>query len=75
MQVDLFFYREPEEPKQQDEEAIAAPDYADYSAAGIGGIPGDQWSSQIPDSQWTPETAPPSISAVPGVGWTPDQGL
>ncbi|KAK6139151.1 hypothetical protein DH2020_027105 [Rehmannia glutinosa] len=72
--VDLFFYREPEESKEQEEEEIPAlPDYADYT----GGAAGGDWSSsQIPDSQWTPDMAaaiPPAASgwtadAVPGVG-------
>ncbi|KAL3835678.1 hypothetical protein ACJIZ3_010414 [Penstemon smallii] len=69
--VDLFFYREPEETKEQEEEEVPAlPDYADYSAAAIGG----DWSSgQIPDAQWAPDLA----SAIPPVasGWTADSGV
>ncbi|CAA3006031.1 40S ribosomal SA-like [Olea europaea subsp. europaea] len=64
--VDLFFYREPEEAKEpEEEETPALPDYADYSAATI---VGDWSSSQIPDAQWAPEmtgTLPPVAS-----GWT-----
>ncbi|PON50597.1 Ribosomal protein [Trema orientale] len=70
--VDLFFYREPEEAKQQDEEeALVVPDYGitDYSAAGIGGLAGDQWSAQIPDAAW-PSEVPPAIPAVAAVDWT-----
>ncbi|KAK9099605.1 hypothetical protein Syun_026650 [Stephania yunnanensis] len=65
--VDLFFYREPEEAKEhEEEEAIAAPDYAaDFSTAALG-LPADQWSTQIADSQWAPELAAP---AVPAVDW------
>lgn len=70
-QVDLFFYRDPEETKEEEpEEVPALPDYADYTAAAGGG----DWSSaQIPDSQWVPEIA----GAVPPVagGWTADAGL
>ncbi|PIN08907.1 40S ribosomal protein SA (P40)/Laminin receptor 1 [Handroanthus impetiginosus] len=66
--VDLFFYRDPEEAKEQQEEEVPAlPDYADYSAPGIGA----DWSSgQIPESQWTPDIA----GAIPPVagGWTAD---
>eukprot|EP00262_Sarcandra_glabra_P010280 TRINITY_DN2535_c0_g1_i1.p1 TRINITY_DN2535_c0_g1~~TRINITY_DN2535_c0_g1_i1.p1 ORF type:complete len:307 (-),score=60.33 TRINITY_DN2535_c0_g1_i1:201-1121(-) len=74
--VDLFFYREPEEAKEQEEEEIAqAPDYgvADYTAPALG-LPGDQWAStQISDAQWgVPDIAvPPVIPAAPGVDWIP----
>ena len=69
--MDLFFYREPEENKeQQEEEAPATADYADYTGGALGGI-SDQWSGQIPDGQWG-ETAAPAIPAVPGVTWTSD---
>lgn len=69
-QVDLFFYREPEEAKEpEEEETPALPDYADYSAATV---VGDWSSSQIPDAQWAPEmtgTLPPVAS-----GWTGEAG-
>ncbi|KAK3410660.1 hypothetical protein EUGRSUZ_J02605 [Eucalyptus grandis] len=68
--VDLFFYREPEETKQQEEEdAIAPAEYGlpDYSGA-------DQWTSQIPDASWAGETAPPAaVAAVPAATWAPEQ--
>lgn len=67
--VDLFFYREPEETKQQEEdEAPIAPEYAitDFNAAGI--ATDDQWSSAV-DQTWTTETAAPPIAAAPGVNW------
>ncbi|KAL1829314.1 hypothetical protein ACET3Z_007726 [Daucus carota] len=68
--VDLFFYREPEEAKEEEEEAALA-DYADYSAPALGGT--DQWSSQIPDAQWNNEGVQAAIPAVPGAtGWTAD---
>ncbi|KZV40011.1 40S ribosomal protein SA [Dorcoceras hygrometricum] len=68
--VDLFFYREPEESKeQQEEEAPALPDYTDYSTTALA----PDWSSgQIPDAQWAPDVAaavPPAAS-----GWTGDGG-
>ncbi|KAB1218310.1 40S ribosomal protein SA [Morella rubra] len=62
--VDLFFYREPEEAKpEEEEEAVAVPDYglADYSTAALAG---DQWPVQGADTQWNPDVQPP-ISAVP----------
>ncbi|KFK37891.1 hypothetical protein AALP_AA3G042600 [Arabis alpina] len=82
--VDLFFYREPEEAKQEDEEAapqlefgLPAPEYG-----------GDQWTTAgIPDAAWPGEadqpisaapvaaasdgwdTAVPPPAAVPASGW------
>ncbi|CAL4937901.1 unnamed protein product [Urochloa decumbens] len=56
--VDLFFYRDPEEAKEE-EEAAAAPDFAaitDYQAA-------DQWGGD----QWTSDVAAPPV-AVGGTG-------
>ncbi|GMH16053.1 hypothetical protein Nepgr_017894 [Nepenthes gracilis] len=69
--VDLFFYREPEETKEPEEEDIApVPEYVpDYSAA-IGGLAGD-WSAQIPDAQWAPDMATPPPAAAPDAEWTP----
>ncbi|CAI9775303.1 unnamed protein product [Fraxinus pennsylvanica] len=70
--VDLFFYREPEEAKEQEEEEVPAlPDYGDYTA---GALAGADWSSlQIPEGQWAPETA----SAIPPAAsdWTADVGV
>ncbi|KAL6547366.1 hypothetical protein OROMI_023087 [Orobanche minor] len=69
--VDLFFYREPEESKEQEEEEgpAAIADYPEYPAAAAGG---DWSSSQIPDSQWAPDMA----AAIPqgASGWTGDSG-
>jgi len=53
--VDLFFYRDPEEAKDQEEEAAGAPEYAaiaDYTAPGQWG--GDQWTSDV--------AAPPPVA-------------
>jgi small subunit ribosomal protein SAe len=65
LQVDLFFYRDPEEAKEQEEEAAGAPEYAaitDYAAAGQWG--GDQWTSDV--------TAPPPVA---GGDWPLAEGL
>ncbi|KAL8482211.1 hypothetical protein ACS0TY_027807 [Phlomoides rotata] len=64
--VDLFFYREPEESKEQEEEDLPAlPDYAVDYASGAGA----DWSTaQIPEGQWAPDLAGP-IPAVAS-GWT-----
>lgn len=73
MQVDLFFYREPEEAKEQEEDEVLAPDYAiaDFNAASI---PNDgQWPAAI-DQPWN-DAAPQPIPAVPAVNWTaPEAG-
>ncbi|BAT89234.1 hypothetical protein VIGAN_06013400 [Vigna angularis var. angularis] len=65
--VDLFFYREPEEAKQQEEEEASVGDYAitDYNP---GVITADgQWPGTI-DQSWT-NAVPQPIPAVPGVNW------
>lgn len=65
--MDLFFYREPEEAKQQEEEEAPAADYAiaDFNPASI---PADgQWPAAI-DQPWT-DAVPQPIPAVPGVNW------
>ncbi|XP_050378069.1 40S ribosomal protein Sa-2-like [Argentina anserina] len=70
--VDLFFYREPEEAKPQEEEdAVQAPEYiADYSAA----LGGDQWPAQIADASWSADAAAPAVAIpAPAAGWTEGQ--
>ena len=68
-QVDLFFYREPEEAKQQEEEETVPADYAlppaDY------GISAGEWSSTIADSQWTADVAQ---QPIPAANFFPEQG-
>ncbi|XP_047306800.1 40S ribosomal protein SA-like [Impatiens glandulifera] len=73
--VDLFFYREPEEAKEKDEdEAIAGADYVDYGAGAIG-LGTDQWTNSIADAQWAPDAAVPPIAAAPAAaGWTGESG-
>ncbi|CAH9106430.1 unnamed protein product [Cuscuta europaea] len=64
--VDLFFYREPEESKEQEEEEVAAiQDYPEYSNTAIGV---DWSSSQITEGQWNPDT----VAAPAGDGWAAD---
>lgn len=69
VKVDLFFYREPEETKEQEEDELPVGDYAgDYTtAAPLGGA--DQWN-QIPDAQWGGDVVQPAIPAVPAGTWT-----
>lgn len=76
VQVDLFFYREPEETKQaEEEEAAPAIDYANVAPEYSMNLGSDQWPSQIADAQW-PGEVPKPIAAVPGgvtyfpEGWT-----
>ncbi|KAL1367625.1 40S ribosomal protein SA [Arachis duranensis] len=78
--VDLFFYREPEEAKQQEEEeAPAAPEYAiqdfaiqDFGAAGIAGFPtaDGEWTA-VTVQPWPEEVPQQPIAAAPA-DWAPD---
>ncbi|KAG6422385.1 hypothetical protein SASPL_118955 [Salvia splendens] len=62
--VDLFFYREPEEAKEEEQEDAPALDYADYGAA----VSGGDWSTaQIPEAQWAPDLA--GAAAPVAGGW------
>ncbi|KAL3511960.1 hypothetical protein ACH5RR_024677 [Cinchona calisaya] len=64
--VDLFFYREPEEAKEpQEEEAPALPDYGDYTSAALGVA--DSWgaTANIPEGEWSVAATP----AIPAVDW------
>lgn len=66
--VDLFFYREPEETKEQEEDELPVGDYAgDYTTTAALG--GDQWN-QITDAQWGGDVVQPAIPAVPASTWT-----
>ncbi|KAK2635751.1 hypothetical protein Ddye_030543 [Dipteronia dyeriana] len=70
--VDLFFYREPEEVKQAEEEEMVQPiEYSggapDYSM----NLASDQWPTQMSDAQWPSEVQKP-ISVVPGVPFFPE---
>ncbi|KNA25256.1 hypothetical protein SOVF_008120, partial [Spinacia oleracea] len=74
--VDLFFYREPEEPKETDEEEAVVADYGDYG--GGAALLGDTWASApliegvasgapipaVSDVEWTTAPAPVAAAAV-----------
>ncbi|CAN0877762.1 40S ribosomal protein SA [Linum grandiflorum] len=60
--VDLFFFREPEEPKQDEDEEVAA---LEYAPAADYGIASSEWTTPAGDSQWTADAAQPPISGVP----------
>ena len=72
VQVDLFFYREPEESKDRDEEEAAAPEYAaaGYAAPAIG-LGGEQWGLEAAEAgQWEPSEGAAVASGVPaGAEW------
>lgn len=66
--VDLFFYREPEEAKEHEEEEVAQPDYTPGFTLGA-----DQWGADGGDAQWGEATitaVPPAIPPV-GADWMP----
>ncbi|RLN35437.1 40S ribosomal protein SA-like [Panicum miliaceum] len=64
--VDLFFYRDPEETKEEEEEALVAPDYgavAEYAAPGTDNWGGDWGAGDA--------AAPPAGTPAPtGADWT-----
>ncbi|ONI15271.1 hypothetical protein PRUPE_3G034600 [Prunus persica] len=67
--VDLFFYREPEEAKEkEEEEAVADSGYGmgGYTAPGID-LGGDQWPTQASDATWLADA--PAAAPASGVGW------
>ncbi|KAK4780331.1 hypothetical protein SAY87_016437 [Trapa incisa] len=66
--VDLFFYREPEEAKQQEEEEAVVP-AVEY---GVTEFNSEQWTSQIADAQWGAEVVDaPAAAVIPAAaGWT-----
>lgn len=69
--MDLFFYREPEETKQlEEEEAPAGPEYAitDFNASGL--ATDGQWPGA--EQSWT-DAVPQPIAAAPG-NWGTDTG-
>ncbi|KAK9726862.1 hypothetical protein RND81_05G242100 [Saponaria officinalis] len=61
--VDLFFYREPEEPKDTEgDETTAVADYGmpDYAAGALGATPADNWGND----QWTTDVPVPVAAEV-----------
>ncbi|KAK3220616.1 hypothetical protein Dsin_014586 [Dipteronia sinensis] len=70
--VDFFFYREPEEAKQAEEEEMVQPiDYSGGSPDYSMNLASDQWPTQMSDAQWPGEAQKP-ISAVLGVPFFPE---
>ncbi|TXG57632.1 hypothetical protein EZV62_015461 [Acer yangbiense] len=70
--VDLFFYREPEEAKQAEEEEMVQPiEYSGGAPDYSNNLASDQWPTQMSDAQWPGEAQKP-ISAVPGVPFFPE---
>ncbi|KAG5563570.1 hypothetical protein RHGRI_006116 [Rhododendron griersonianum] len=65
--VDLFFYREPEESKEQQEEEAPVQDYADYGAPALGALTADTWGD---NTQWQGDTGAPAIASAVSTGWT-----
>lgn len=74
VQVDLFFFREAEDTKDQEEEEIAAvTDFGniEYGGGAMAALGSDQWAA-LPD-HWgaTPEVAAaPAVAPVAGADWT-----
>lgn len=66
--VDLFFYREPEEAKEREEEEVAQPDYTPGFTLGA-----DQWGADAGEAQWGEATIAAVPAAIPAVGadWMP----
>jgi hypothetical protein len=67
LQVDLFFYRDPEEAKELEEEAMVAPEYGvvtEYTA-----LAGDTWGVE-----WGAGEASPA-PAQTGTEWTAASGI
>ncbi|XP_015580889.1 40S ribosomal protein Sa-2-like [Ricinus communis] len=70
--VDLFFYREPEEAKEQEEEeAVPSAEYALPSTDF--GLASTDWMNPSAENQWSADAAQPPISAVPVANMHPDQ--
>lgn len=72
--VDLFFYREPEETKQQEEEDVVAPiEYglpgADYTIGGGA----DNWNTPGADAGWSNDATQAPIPAIPAANWSAEQ--
>ncbi|KAH0451366.1 hypothetical protein IEQ34_018665 [Dendrobium chrysotoxum] len=72
--VDLFFHRDPEEAKEQQEEgeAPAAPDYGVVAEYG-GIIPSEQWPSDFANVAPDVGAIPGLVAPAAGVEWTSSQ--
>uniref|UniRef100_A0A2P2QP90 40S ribosomal protein SA n=1 Tax=Rhizophora mucronata TaxID=61149 RepID=A0A2P2QP90_RHIMU len=72
--VDLFIYREPEESrKPEEEDRVVASDFA-LTAPEYGLGPND-WSSTIPDGQWTADVPQQPIAATPAANYPEQDGF
>eukprot|EP00250_Pteridium_aquilinum_P007130 c16914_g1_i1 orf=384-1316(-) len=70
--VDLFFYREPEEAKEREEEEGAAPEFtpAEYNAPPIA-IAAEQWGTEGGDAgNWEPVAPAPAVVQAPVQDWS-----
>ncbi|CAN8239492.1 unnamed protein product [Cochlearia groenlandica] len=68
--VDLFFYREPEEAKPDDEDESAPQADFGLPAPEYGVAGGDQWTTAaIPDAAWPGEAQQPISAAPGGASW------
>ena len=83
--VDLFFFREPEEPKETDEEeAVVTADYGDYGSVPLIGdqwaaapLPGETLDGSVPpvaEADWTTAQAPPAAAPVAAAAATISDG-
>lgn len=80
VQVDLFFYREPEEAKEREDEEGVAPEYtpAEYNAPPLTLAADPQWGAEAvvdATAQWDPEAVAPT-AAPAGIApeWAPQSG-
>jgi len=64
--VDLFFYREPEEAKEREEEEVAQAEYVPTFTLGA-----EQWPTEVADAQWESEApaVPGIVPPVAGADW------
>jgi small subunit ribosomal protein SAe len=64
--VDLFFYREPEEAKEREEEEVAQAEYVPTFTLGA-----EQWPTEVADAQWESEApaVPSIVPPVAGADW------
>lgn len=77
LQVDLFFYREPDEGKDRDEEEAGAAEFAavEYPAPALGMVGDAQWGPEAAEAgQWEADASAVATGAVPAgvpaVEWT-----
>lgn len=70
VQVDLFFYRDPEEAKEQEEEAPPAIEYGTVDYGGALGAANAQWNDN-----WGADAGPvPPVPVEPTDNWNAGQG-